>query len=213
MRSRSGIFCHGSFRRHAQKVMRRALARPDAELRKQKVCENTAPVGCAWFLLLVKRGKNNGWAGPGACWCPRARSATPTDRLLMIGSTCELFLLVSPHPNFSAQQDLSVHATHGRTVSFTPCGKAYRRHTGPELHTAGGMRGSRQGSVTRVSKQRAHSVGSAAAAAVTRVLSSTISSTMCAASSARPRCTRGHRGSRAPRPPREWRARWRPWRS
>ena len=34
---------------------------------------------------------------------------------------------------------------------------------------------SRQGSVTRVSKQRAHSVGSAAAAAVTRVLSSTIS--------------------------------------
>ena len=23
-----------------------------------------------------------------------------------------------------------------RNVSFTPCGKAYRRHTGPELHTA-----------------------------------------------------------------------------
>jgi len=41
---------------------------------------------------------------------------------------------------------------------------------------------SRQGSEARVSKQRAHSVGSAAAAAVTRVLSSTISSTMCAAS-------------------------------
>ena len=41
---------------------------------------------------------------------------------------------------------------------------------------------SRQGPVARVSKQRAHSVGLAAAAAVTRVLSSTISSTMCAAS-------------------------------
>ena len=25
------------------------------------MCENTAPVGCAWFLLLVKRGKNNGF--------------------------------------------------------------------------------------------------------------------------------------------------------
>ena len=36
--------------------------------------------------------------------------------------------------------------------------EGYRRHTGPEL---------RQGSVARVSKQRAHSVGSAAAAAVT----------------------------------------------
>jgi hypothetical protein len=37
---------------------------------------------------------------------------------------------------------------------------------------------SRQGSVARVSKQRSHSVGAAAAAAVTRVLSSTISSTI-----------------------------------
>jgi hypothetical protein len=45
---------------------------------------------------------------------------------------------------------------------------------------------SRRGSVTQVSEQRAHSVGSAAAAAgvapLTRVLSGTISSTMCAAS-------------------------------
>ena len=58
--------------------------------------------------------------------------------------------------------------------------EGYGRHTGPELNGCAAR--SRQGSVARVSKQRAHSVGSAAAAAVTRVLSSTISSTMCAAS-------------------------------
>ena len=39
------------------------------------------PCGLCLVPTAVKRGKNNGWAGPGACWCPRARSATPTDRL------------------------------------------------------------------------------------------------------------------------------------
>jgi hypothetical protein len=70
----------------------------------------------------------------------------------------------------------------GHSSSHVICGKD-RRHTGQsykifsylilsELQT-GGMRGSSpQGSVARVRKQRAHSVGSAAAAAVTRVLSS-----------------------------------------
>jgi hypothetical protein len=50
--------------------------------------------------------------------------------------------------------------------------------------TGGRYRRDARGSEARVSKQRAHSVGSAAAAAVTRVLSSTISSTMSCAASA-----------------------------
>ncbi len=66
------------------------------------------------------------------------------------------------------------------------CGKAWGKATDgtrDQSYTQEGCAArSRQGSVARVSKQRAHSVGSAAAAAVTRVLSSTISSTMCAAS-------------------------------
>ena len=62
--------------------------------------------------------------------------------------------------------------TNGR---LRMCRKARRRSDNKNAHAARVCR-SRQGSVARVSKQRAHSVGSAATAAVTRVLSSTASS-------------------------------------
>ena len=62
--------------------------------------------------------------------------------------------------------------------SHVICGKATDGTRDQSYTQEGCAARSRQGSVTRVSKQRAHSVGSAAAAAVARVLSSTISSTM-----------------------------------
>jgi hypothetical protein len=79
-------------------------------------------------------------------------------------------------------------AVYAFSVFFFPpsshviCGKATDGTRDQSYTQEGCAARSRQGSVARVSKQRAHSVGSAAAAAVTRVLSSTISSTMCAAS-------------------------------
>ena len=65
-------------------------------------------------------------------------------------------------------------------------GERHTRHVRQSQARMGCAARSRQGLVERVSEQRAHSIGSAAAAALVaplvRVLSSAISSTMCAAS-------------------------------
>jgi hypothetical protein len=99
------------------------------------------------------------------------------------GDTGLALLLIHQTPTSSGRRSfVRVHARSVAASSHVICGKATDGTRDQSYTQEGCAARSRQGSVARVSKQRAHSVGSAAAAAVTRVLSSTISSTMCAAS-------------------------------